>query len=80
MLEEVSAYKNLGTPQYFYELFSSLKKDEATGWSIREAEQLFYNKNINGRTVFDGCLVLALKISIITIDNLDKISINEKFN
>ena len=47
--------------------------------SIREAEQLFYNKNINGRTVFDGCLVLALKISIITIDNLDKISINEKF-
>jgi Domain of unknown function (DUF3883) len=79
MLNDLRTYDNLGTPQYFYELFSSLKKDEATGWSIREAEQLFYNKNINGRTVFDGCLVLALKISIITIDNLDKISINEKF-
>ncbi len=79
MLNDLRTYDNLGTPQYFYELFSSIRKDEATGWSIREAEQLFFNKNINGRTVFDGCLVLALKISIITLDNLDKISINEKF-
>ena len=79
MLNDLRTYDNLGTPQYFYELFSSLKKDEHKGWSIREAEQLFYNKNINGRTVFDGCLVLALKISIITIDDSDKILINEKF-
>lgn len=79
MLNDLRTYDNLGTPQYFYELFSSLKKDESTGWSIREAEQLFYNKSINGRTVFDGCIVLALKISLITIDDFDKISLNEKF-
>lgn len=79
MLNDLRTYDNLGDPHYFYELFNSLKKEETGGWSVRDAEQLFYNKNINGRTVFDGCLILALKISIIEIDSLDKISLNAKF-
>lgn len=79
MLNDLRIYDNLGDPVFFYELFNSLKKDETGGWSIRDAEQLFYNKNINGRTVFDGCLVLALKISIIVIDDSERLTINEKF-
>lgn len=78
MLNDLRTYDNLGDPIYFYELLNSLKKNEAGGWSVRDAEQLFYNKNINGRTIFDGCLVLALKISIISIDNSERITINEK--
>ncbi|MFZ4680427.1 MAG: DUF3883 domain-containing protein [Flavobacterium sp.] len=79
MLNDLRTYDNLGDPHYFFELFSSLKNDEAGVWTVRDAEQLFYNKNINGRTIFDGCLVLALKISIVELDELEKISINHRF-
>ena len=79
MLTDLRTYDNLGTPQYFFELFSSLKNDNAVIWTRRDVEQLFYNKNINGRSVFDGCIVLALKISVITIDEFENISLNEKF-
>jgi hypothetical protein len=79
MLNDLRTYDNLGDPNYFFKLFSSLKNDEAGIWTVRDAEQLFYNKNINGRAIFDGCLVLALKISIIELDEYEKISINRKF-
>jgi hypothetical protein len=79
MLNDLRKYDNLGDPIYFYELLNSLKKGEAGSWVVRDAQQLFYNKNINGKTVFDGCLDLALKISIISIDDSERISINEKF-
>ena len=79
MLTELRKYDNLGTPQYFFELFNSLKNDTSIIWSKRDVEQLFLNKIINGRSVFDGCIVLALKISVIHIDDLDNISLNENF-
>ena len=79
MLNDLRTYDNLGDPHYFFELFSSLKNDEAGVWTVRDAEQLFYNKNINGRTIFDGCLVLALKISIVELDEREIISINHRF-
>jgi len=79
MLNDLRIYDNLGDPHYFFELFNALKTDEERCWSVRDAEQLFYNKNINGRSIFDGCLELAIKISIVEQDEYHKISINQKF-
>ncbi len=79
MLNDLRTYENLGDPIYFFELLNSLKKAESGSWLVRDAEQLFYNRNINGKTVFDGCLDLALKISIISIDDSKKLDLNEKF-
>ncbi len=79
MLEELRQYDNLGTPQYFYELFNSLKNQDGVRWKKKDVEQLFFNKNINGRLVFDGCIVIAEHISIIKIDTDNCITLNEKF-
>ena len=79
MLIDLRPYDNLGTPQYFFELFCHLKNESDIIWKIRDVEQLFYNKNVNGRTVFDGCLVLAQKINVIEIDKLGNIYLNEVF-
>jgi hypothetical protein len=79
MLTDLRTYDNLGTPQYFYELFNSIKNNDEAIWKKRDIEQLFFNKNINGRSVFDGCLFLATKISILNIDEHECISLNEKF-
>lgn len=78
MLNDLRKYDNLGSPQYFYELLTTIKKDDSVSWSLREAEQLFYNKNIDGRTIFDGCLVLAQITSVIHLDHDEKIQIGDK--
>jgi len=77
MLADLRAYDNLGTPQYFFELLNSIC--EVGNWTRRDIELLFYNKIIEGRSIFDGCLPLAHKIEIITINDHDKIAINESF-
>lgn len=77
MLNELRRYGNLGTPQYFFELFSSLNNNKADNWTIKDIEQLFYNKIINSRFIFDGCIELALNISVLKIDKNEKISLNK---
>lgn len=78
MLNDLRKYENLGDPIYFYELLSSLNNDESVKWLTRDIEQLFYNRNINSRNVFDGCLDLALRISLLTIDDSNQITLSEK--
>ena len=79
MLTDLRSYDNLGTPQYFFELFNSIKEDINGNWTKRDVEQLFYNKIINGRSVFDGCLILAHKIEIIYISDDEIITLNNSF-
>jgi hypothetical protein len=79
MLKELRTYYNLGTPQYFFELFNSLKNNTATIYSKRDLEQLFYNRNINCRSIFDGCLELAFNIGILIIDETDTVRLNKTF-
>ena len=79
MLTDLRSYDNLGTPQYFFELFNSIKDNDGVSWTKRDVEQLFYNKIINGRSVFDGCLILAHKIEIITIGDDETITLNRAF-
>lgn len=79
MLKDLRTYDNLGTPQYFFELFNSLKNNVGTIYSKRDLEQLFYNRNINGRSVFDGCLDLAFNIGILIKDDTDTVTLNKIF-
>lgn len=66
MLEDLKKYENLGTPGYFWELFHQLKKEDL--WTERNVSSYFFNKVIDGRTIFDGCVPL-LKLSKIIFIN-----------
>jgi hypothetical protein len=77
MLTGLRSYYNLGSPQYFFELLNSLNNEG--NWTRRDIEQLFYNKIIDGRAIFDGCLPLAHHMEIISLEGDDKITLNAAF-
>jgi hypothetical protein len=79
MLIDLRAYENLGTPSYFYELLSTLKQSE-TNWLEKDLEKLFYNRIIDGRGIFDGCIYIALGIGIIKRDSTDFIIVEPLLN
>lgn len=78
MLKDLRKYQNLGTPDYFFELFNNIKNNKSTNWRKEDLEGLFYNKIISGRSIFDGCLELAIKIKIL-VQNEDFILLNSSF-
>ncbi len=78
MLEELRRYTNFGTPNYFFELLNTLKENQEANYTKSDIEKLFYNRVIDGRSVFDGCLELALKVDILILER-DKIIINSVF-
>lgn len=69
MLEELRKYINFGTPNYFFELLSTLKVNQQATYTITDIEKLFYNRIIDGRSIFDGCLELAIKTEILVFEN-----------
>uniref|UniRef100_A0AB33L1X2 Protein NO VEIN C-terminal domain-containing protein n=1 Tax=Tenacibaculum sp. Pbs-1 TaxID=3238748 RepID=A0AB33L1X2_9FLAO len=75
MLKELRHYDNFGTPNYFFELFNTLKNNQGVSFFRNDVEKIFYNRIIDGRSVFDGCIELALNIDIIQISN-DIITLN----
>jgi len=66
MLKELKKYENLGTPLYFWELFHALKKDDI--WTEKDISSYFFNKIIDERSIFDGCLPLLKLSKIISVD------------
>ena len=78
MLTELRSFDNLGHPQYFMELCTSLNRDIEQKWTKKDIERLFYNKIIAGRSIFDGCVQLGLNISILVIDEDGTITLGEK--
>lgn len=60
MLEELKKYNNLWTPWFFWELFIQLNKEDS--WTEKDISDYFYNKIIEDRSIFDGCIPL-LKLS-----------------
>jgi hypothetical protein len=78
MLKELKNYENLGTPLFFWELFNALKKDDI--WTEKDISSYFFNKIIDERGIFDGCLPLLKLSKIISIDEESKeISIDFQF-
>ena len=75
MLEELSKYENLGSPQFFTELFTLLNGTE-TPWKDEHVRGYFYNKIVGNSSVFDGCLPLAKSIGAVTIDSDGHILLN----
>lgn len=75
MLKELRKYSNFGTPNFYFELLITLNNEKESTWKKSDLEKLFYNRIIDGRSVYDGCIELAIKIDILIFDG-DKISIN----
>jgi hypothetical protein len=68
MLNDLRQYHNLGTPNYFFQLLKSVNDSENSNWSLNDLDSLFYNKIIDDNHIFDGCIDLAVKINVLTIN------------
>ncbi|MCB4761984.1 MAG: DUF3883 domain-containing protein [Sulfurovum sp.] len=66
MLEELKKYRNLGTPSYFWEFFCLFEKNKI--WTESTIKEYFFNKRIDDRIIFDGCIPLLKATNIIFID------------
>lgn len=65
MLNALRHFDNLGTPSYFFILLNTLKKNDKVKWKLKDVTQLFNNKIIDGRNIYDGCIELAVRIKIL---------------
>ena len=77
MLDELSKYINLGTPNYFLKLLNTLRANQHVTYTKTDIDKLFYNRIIDGRSIFDGCIELGLKIDLLLF-NESGISINNE--
>ncbi|MCF8323038.1 MAG: DUF3883 domain-containing protein [Flavobacterium sp.] len=77
MLKELRKFDNLGTPNYFYQLLNAVVDSNDTNWTTKDLQQLFFNKVVDGRSVFDGCLFLAFKINLLLLNN-EKVEVNSR--
>ena len=78
MLNELKKYDNLGTPGYFWEFMHLL--NNADSWTEKSIKEYFFNKIIDGRSIFDGCIPLLNLAKIISIDEETKqVSANYKY-
>ena len=77
MLVELRKYDNLGTPKFFFELFTNILTTNSI-WKNADIEKLFYNKIIDNKTVFDGCLPFANSLGLILYDKSDNIFLNRE--
>jgi len=78
MLKELSRFENLGTPKYFWELFSNLKNN-SNKWTLIDVQKHFYDKIIDEKRIFDGCLDFAKSIQIIEVSN-GFVKVNPEFS
>jgi hypothetical protein len=69
MLEELRSYRNFGTPNYFFELLRTLKAKQDATYTRTDIDKLFYNRVIDGRSIFDGCLEIAISTEILEVEN-----------
>ena len=68
MLNDLRQYENWGTPNFYIRLIRSLQ-EKGTKWNNKDVQDLFYNKTIDGRIFFQGCIRLALTTNTIIEKN-----------
>ncbi|APZ47348.1 hypothetical protein BW723_14125 [Polaribacter reichenbachii] len=78
MLKDLRKFDNLGTPNFFFELLTTLKDSEKQKWRIGDINQLFFNRVIDNHSVFEGCILLAFRINLI-IEVNGNIELDQKF-
>jgi hypothetical protein len=79
MLEELRRYENLGTPQYFWELLTQVNECEDS-WTVDDTNRHFYNRIVDGLSVFDGCVHFARIIGVIVVDDAGCITLDASFS
>jgi hypothetical protein len=72
MLSNFSEYETLGSPDYFYELFTLLENSEKK-WNKDEIQDYFTNKIIKGEKYFDGTIPLCLEIKLLCFNDSNQI-------
>lgn len=75
MLEDLYRYEHLGSSTYFCELFKLLAEAKRF-WSIQNIFDHFYNRVIDGYSVFDGCVPFAICIGAIRVADNGSVFIN----
>lgn len=78
MLKELNQYTNLGTPKFYKELVGVIHASSKP-WSKTDLNKLFFNRSIDGRSKFEGCLELALAIGIIELNPNQTLALTEQF-
>jgi len=79
MLKELKRYDNLGTPKYFWELLQTLKKGDI--WKLSDIEAHFYNRLIDDRQVFDGCIPVLRLSGVVSIEEeTQEVRVNFEFS
>jgi hypothetical protein len=79
MLKDLRQFDNLGTPTFFFELLTTLKESKKQKWSIDDINKLFFNRVIDSRSTFEGCIFLAFQINLIVAIK-GNIKIDQKFD
>jgi len=77
MLKELKKYENLGTPTYFWELFEQLR--DGNSWTLKDISGYFFNRIIDGESIFDGCVPLLLSAKIIKVNENGVIEIAHEY-
>lgn len=78
MLKELCKYENLGTPGYHFHLLR-IFRDNPEGWRVSNVFDLFRNRLIDNRRLFDGCLPLLECVGIIEINSSEEITPDSTF-
>jgi len=78
MLNELRHYENLGSPKFFWELSNQLENVEKI-WTSQNIQEYFFNRIIDGRTIFDGCLPFAKAIGLIKINSNNIVRLDSSF-
>jgi hypothetical protein len=79
MLKDLRKFSNFGTPNFYFELLIALNEKKEINWRKSDLERLFYNRIIDGRSAYDGCIELAIKIEVLIFDG-NIVSINENLS
>ena len=72
MLSNLIEYETLGSPDYFFELFTLLEKSEKT-WNKEDIQYYFTNKIIKGEKYFDGTIPLCIDINLLSLNESNQI-------
>ena len=78
MLRNLRRYENLGTPAYFHELLRMLQGSEKQ-WTPDDIRKYFFNRMVDGRSIFDGCIPLLTYMEVIEVDANRTVSIRSQF-
>ena len=78
MLRDLRVYENLGTPAYFHKLLRTLQGGIGR-WTPDDIRKYFFNRMIDGRSIFDGCIPLLTYMEVIEVYEDQTVSIRPQF-